>query len=54
MINKTVCLTIIIPCYNVEDYIEDCLISVTKDDTYPLEIICIDDGCNDNILLILE
>ncbi|PXZ05904.1 glycosyltransferase family 2 protein [Gilliamella apicola] len=54
MINKTVRLTIIIPCYNVEDYIEDCLISVTKDDTYPLEIICIDDGSTDNTLLILE
>lgn len=54
MINKTVCLSIIIPCYNVENYITDCLNSVTKYHADSIEIICIDDGSTDNTLRILE
>ena len=54
MINNTVCLSIIIPCYNVENYIIDCLDSVTKYNSNLIEIICIDDGSTDNTLHILE
>ncbi|MCX8583369.1 MULTISPECIES: glycosyltransferase family 2 protein [unclassified Gilliamella] len=54
MKNESICLSIIIPCYNVENYIKDCLNAVTKDDAYSTEIICIDDGSTDNTLLILE
>ena len=41
-------VSIIIPVYNVEDYIEPCLQSVVEQ-TYPhLEVICINDATRDN------
>ena len=49
-------LSIIIPIYNAEEYLEECLESVINQevpfDEY--EIICIDDGSTDNSNLILE
>lgn len=50
-------VSVIIPCYNVEAYIEDCLASVYKQ-TYPsIEVICIDNNSTDgtaSVLLTLQ
>ena len=42
---KTV--SIIIPVYNLEKYIVNCLESIFSQTYESLEIICIDDGSND-------
>ena len=47
-------LSIIIPCYNVEDYIEQCLNSILQQDILPKEILCIDDGSTDNTANIIK
>lgn len=41
-------LSIIIPVYNVEQYIEECFDSLIKQIDEEAEIICIDDGSTDN------
>ncbi|MFZ6050958.1 glycosyltransferase family 2 protein [Halocola ammonii] len=47
-------VSVIIPCYNVERYLADCLNSV-KNQTYTnLEIICVDDGSTDQSFKILK
>ena len=40
-------LSIIIPIYKVEDYIEECLNSILKQLTSKIEVICINDGTPD-------
>ena len=47
-------ISIIIPIYNVEKYITECLESVIYQTYKNLEIICIDDCSNDNSLKITE
>lgn len=42
------CVSIIIPCYNVADYVDDCLDSLTRQTLRRLEIICVNDGSTDN------
>ena len=44
---KTPLLSVIIPAYNVEDYIEECLNSVFQQLTDDVEVIIVDDGSND-------
>lgn len=50
MNNKDIILSIIVPVYNVEDYIEECLESLINQDipTDNYEIICVNDGSTDN------
>lgn len=47
-------LSVIIPVYNVEDYLKECLDSVCNQTLNDLEIICINDGSTDNSLNILN
>ena len=47
-------ISIIIPCYNVEEYLPKCLDSIINQTYKNLEIICINDGSKDNTLDILN
>lgn len=47
-------ISVIVPCYNVENYVSKCLISLTKQTLKDIEIICIDDKSTDNTLQILR
>lgn len=47
-------LSIIIPVYNLEKYIEDCLKSCLQQDIDEYEIICVDDGSIDGSAKILD
>lgn len=47
-------ISVIIPCYNVERYIVQCVESVIRQSYPPCEIICINDGSSDNTLVLLE
>lgn len=47
-------VSVVIPVYNVERYLEECLDSVINQTLCDIEIICINDGSTDNSLDILE
>ncbi|MDD7567798.1 MAG: glycosyltransferase [Helicobacter sp.] len=47
-------VSIIIPVYNSQKYLRECLDSVTNQTLKQIEIICIDDGSTDNSLEILK
>lgn len=47
-------ISIIIPVYNVEDYLKECLDSLLRQTFTEFEIICIDDGQVINSLDILK
>lgn len=47
-------ISIIIPVYNCEAYLEQCLTSVQNQTMQEMEILCIDDGSADSSLSILE
>lgn len=47
-------VSVIIPCYNVEKFIAECLDSVLKQTYSNLEIICIDNNSTDKTYSILE
>lgn len=46
-------VSVIIPVYNVEEYLEQCLASVCSQTLGEIEILCIDDGSSDNSARIL-
>ncbi|MBR1801780.1 glycosyltransferase family 2 protein [Candidatus Saccharibacteria bacterium] len=48
------CLSIIIPVYNVEDYLSECLDSILLEAYNSLEIILVDNNSTDNSLKICE
>lgn len=47
-------LSVIVPVYNVEDYIEECIESIVKQSIDSMEIIVVDDGSTDNSISIVE
>lgn len=47
-------ISIIVPCYNVEKYISECLDSILKQKLKEIEIICINDGSTDDTLEIIN
>lgn len=47
-------VSVVVPVYNVEDYLDDCLNSIINQTLTDIEIICIDDGSTDNSLDILK
>ena len=52
--NPNPSVSVIIPVYNVEEYLEKCLESIVNQSLEDMEIICIDDGSTDNSLNILN
>ena len=47
-------ISVIIPVYNVENYLGECLDSIINQDFKDIEIICVDDGSSDDSLNILK
>ena len=47
-------ISILIPVYNVEKYLRECLDSVLKQTLEDIEIICIDDGSRDSSGAVLD
>ncbi len=47
-------VSVVIPVYNVEEYLRDCLDSIVNQTLEDIEIICINDGSPDNSLEILR
>ncbi|WP_414830129.1 glycosyltransferase family 2 protein [Alteromonas sp. H39] len=41
-------ITVLIPCYNVADYLEEALTSIVRQTETDLEILCLNDGSTDN------
>ena len=60
MINKVneklddILVSVIVPAYNVEKYIEKCLMSILKQTHKNIEVIIIDDGSKDSTKLIID
>lgn len=52
--NKTPKISLIVPVYNIENYVEQCLDSILKQDMEDFEIIVINDGSTDKSRLVLE
>lgn len=52
--NKELLISVVIPAYNVEDYIEECIASVISQSYKNIEIVCVDDGSTDRTADILN
>lgn len=47
-------VTVIIPIYNVEEYLSECLESVLLQSLHEIEVICIDDGSSDSSVEVIK
>lgn len=47
-------VSVIVPVYNVQDYVEECIKSILNQTLADFEVICIDDGSKDNSGKILD
>ena len=47
-------ISVIVPVYYMEKYLEECLDSIISQTLQDIEIICINDGSTDNSLTILQ
>lgn len=47
-------ISVLIPVFNAERFIRECLDSVIESTLKEIEIICIDDGSTDNSLAIIK
>lgn len=54
LVSKNPCVSVIIPVYNTEKYLRECLDSVVNQTLQNIEIICINDCSTDNSLQILQ
>ncbi len=52
--NDQTLISVIVPVYNVEDYLEECINSILSQTYTNLEILIVDDGSTDNSLAILQ
>ncbi|NOQ27097.1 MAG: glycosyltransferase [Bacteroidales bacterium] len=52
--NDTIPMTIVIPIYNAEKYLNDCMYSVINQTMKEIQIICVNDGSTDNSSMILQ
>lgn len=43
-------VSVVVPVYNVEKYLEECLDSILKQDFQDMEVICVEDVSTDNSL----
>ena len=51
---QNVKVSIVVPIYNVEKYLDQCLNSIRRQKLKDIEIICVDDGSKDNSLAIIR
>ena len=54
MMKKQPKVSILVPCYNVEKYLNQCLDSIVNQTLKDIEIICINDGSTDSTLDIIK
>ncbi len=54
MNRRNPCVSVVIPIFNVERYLEDCLASVLNQSGVELEVVCIDDCSDDRSAEILD
>lgn len=54
MANNNVALSVIVPCYKVEQYLPKCLASLVGQTLQNIEVICINDGSPDHCIDILR
>ena len=47
-------VSLIVPTYNVEQYLVECMESITNQTLEDIEVICINDGSTDGSLSILQ
>lgn len=47
-------LSVIVPCYNVEDYLEKCVDSIISNNISDMEVILVNDGSKDNTLKLIK
>jgi len=47
-------VSVVVPIYNVEKYLEQCLDSIARQTLKDIEVICVNDGSTDNSLGIIE
>ena len=52
--NSNIKISVIVPVYNVENYLSQCLKSIINQTYKNLEIICVNDGSTDKSLMILK
>ena len=52
--NSNIKISIIIPIYNVEKYLSECLESIINQSYKNLEIICVNDGSTDKSLMVIK
>ena len=46
-------VSVIVPCYNVAPYVDECMSGLAEQTLDPMEIICVDDGSTDGTLGLL-
>src|SRR5208283_3845450 len=51
---SSILVSVIIPVYNAERYLRECLDSVVNQSLHEIEIICVNDGSTDGSLAILD